>query len=129
MAVRVLIVDDNEVIRDGLRSILVIHDDITVVGEAVHGRDALDKVTQLDPDVILMDAQMPCMDGIEATRTIKQRDPVRQILFLTVYSSYAADAQAAGADAFLLKDCGREALVAAVRQLGQSGAQLLERTA
>ena len=119
MQVRVLIVDDSGVIRDGLRGILRHQPDISVVGEAVDGRDALDKVVQLDPDVILMDAQMPHMDGIEATRFIKRREPGRRVLFLTVHTSYAEEAQKAGADAFLLKDCRREELVETIRGLAR----------
>jgi len=117
LIVTVLIVDDSGIIRDGIRGILRIHHDIAVVGEAVNGLDALQKVRELNPDVILMDAQMPCMDGFEATRSIKQREPKRRILFMTVYASYAEEAQAAGADALLLKDCRCEELVTAIRDL------------
>lgn len=118
MTVTVLIVDDNGVVRDGLRGMLRNQRDIAIVGEAVNGWDALAKVAQLQPDVVLMDVQMPSMDGIEATRSIKERDPGRRILVLTVHPSFADEARAAGADDFLLKDCARDVLVAAIRRLG-----------
>ncbi len=117
LPVRVLIVDDNGVIRDALRGILRRHTDIVIVGEAVNGREALDKVASLDPDVILMDAQMPHMDGLEATKWIKQHDPARRIVFMAVYPSFFAAARAVGADALILKDCPREELIQAIRGL------------
>jgi two-component system NarL family response regulator len=116
--IRVLIVDDNPVVRDGLRSILTANTDIDVVGEAGDGLRAIDLAGDLLPDVVLMDVQMPGMDGIEATRIIKQRLPALKILFLTVHMEHAGAALLAEADGYLLKDCGRHTLLQAIRELG-----------
>jgi len=115
--IRVLIVDDNAAVRDGLRSILSAHADIEVVGDAVDGLDAVAKANGLSPNVILMDAQMPGMNGVEATRRIKAHFPEIKILFLTVHSNYIDEALVAGADGYLMKDCGREKLLGAIREL------------
>lgn len=115
--IKVLIVDDDTAVRDGLCSILSAHADIEVVGKAVDGLDAVAKANDLHPDVILMDAQMPGMDGAEATRRIKEQFPKIRILFLTVHSNYIEEALAAGAEGYLIKDCGREELLEAIREL------------
>ena len=117
---RVLIVDDNEVVREGLRSIFEPQADIEVVGQAVDGLDAVAKAEKLEPDVILMDAQMPGIDGTEATRRIKQIIPDVKVLFLTVYGEYVGSALAAGASWYLTKDCRRQDLLEAIRVLAQS---------
>ena len=116
--IKVLIVDDSSVVRDGLKGILRAHPEIAMVGEAENGLEAIDKADQLKPDVILMDAQMPVMDGMEATRQIKERLPVVKVLFLTVHAGYMEDALAAGADGYLPKDSGRRELLQAIRELG-----------
>ena len=118
--IRVLITDDNEVVREGLKSIFDVHKDIEVVGQAVDGLDAVEKAEKLRPDVILMDGQMPRMDGPEAIRHIKKILPGVKILFLTVYGDYAGDALAAGASWYLTKDCRRQDLLEAIRALAQS---------
>ena len=115
--ITVLVVDDSSAVRDGLQSILGAYPDIGVVGEATDGVDAIAKAEQLHPRVILMDAQMPNMDGIEATRHIKERLPNIKILLLTVHIEYVEAAMAAGADGHLLKDSGRQELVQAIREL------------
>ena len=116
--IRVLIVDDSSAVRDGLQSILGAHPDIEVVGCAADGLEAIAKAEQLQPGVILMDAQMPEMDGIEATLHIKERLPTIKVLVLTVHTSYIEAALAAGADGYLMKDSGRQELLQAIRQLG-----------
>ena len=116
-SIRVMIVDDNAAVREGLESILSANDDVTVVGTATNGREALERVGDLRPHVILMDSQMPGMDGVEATRLIKQASPGIKVLFLTVHPSHIAPGMAAGADAALLKDSGRQELLAAIRKL------------
>ena len=118
--IRVLLVDDNEVVREGLVSLLDPHNDIEVVGKAVDGLDAITKAEETDPDVILMDAQMPRADGAEATRRIKEILPDVKILFLTVYGDYVGDALSAGASWYLTKDCRRQDLLEAIRTLDQS---------
>ena len=114
----ILIVDDSAVVRDGLRSILQANADMEVLGEAVDGLAAIAGAEELQPDIILMDAQMPQMDGIEATRRIKAQWPNIKILFLTVHTEFIEAAVAAGADAYLLKDSGRKELLQVVRELG-----------
>jgi len=117
--IKILIVDDSAVVRDGLRSILSPHAEFKIVGEAIDGLDAIDKAGNLKPDVILIDAQMPGTDGVEATRRIKERFPEIKVLLLTVHTSYIKEALAAGADGCLLKDCGREELFRAIREVVQ----------
>ncbi|MFC1978335.1 response regulator transcription factor [Chloroflexota bacterium] len=112
--IRLLIVDDSAVVRDGLCSILGSHTDFKIVGEAIDGLDAMAKAGSLHPDVILMDIQMPGKDGIEATRYIKEHFPKIKVLLLTVHTSYIEEALVAGADGCLLKDCGREELFRAI---------------
>ena len=118
--IRVLIVDDNEVVREGLEALLTPHADIEIVGKAVDGLDAIVKAVEKEPDVILMDAQMPRADGAEATRQIKEKLPEVKVLFLTVYGDYAGDALSAGASWYLTKDCRRQDLLDAIRTLAQS---------
>jgi DNA-binding NarL/FixJ family response regulator len=121
MNVRVLLVDDQALIRAGFRMILDAEDDIEVVGECADGTQAVDSARRLDPDVVLMDIRMPEMDGIEATRRIASGTgngdaPVR-VLMLTTFDldEYVYDALRAGASGFLLKDVRPEQLADAVR--------------
>jgi hemolysin D len=118
--IKIMIADDNEVVREGLESLLVSHDDINIVAKAVDGLDAVNKAKQFEPDVILMDAQMPNLDGPGATRRIKEILPETKILFLTVYGDYVGDALAAGASWYLTKDCRRQDLLEAIRTLATS---------
>ncbi len=115
--ITVLIVDDTAAVRDGLRSILQAYPDMDVVGEATNGEEAIDQAEQLQPAVILMDVQMPGTDGIAATRHIKKQSPDVRVLVLTVHTKYIDDALAAGADAYLRKDSGRQEPVQAIRDL------------
>ena len=118
--IKVLLVDDNEVVREGLKSILEPQVDIDVIGEAVDGLDAVTRAEKLNPDVILMDAHMPGIDGTEATRRIKRSLPDVKILFLTVYGDYVGSALDAGASWYLTKDCRRQDLMDAIRVLARS---------
>jgi len=111
----VLIVDDSAVVRDGLRSILSPHAEFKIVGDARNGLEAIAKAEELCPNVILMDAMMPGMGGIEATCHTKERLPEIKVLLLTVHTSYIEEALATGADGCLLKDCGRVELFRAIR--------------
>lgn len=126
MTIRVLIVDDQALMRGGFRMILDAQDDIEVIGEAVDGRDAIEQSHQLHPDVVVMDVRMPAMDGIEATRQLTESDSPARVLILTTFDldEYVYGALKAGASGFLLKDRPPEELVAAVRVVA-SGEALL----
>ena len=115
--VRVLLVDDQRLMREGLRTVLELHDDLLVVGEAGDGIDAELMVERLHPQVVLMDLQMPRRDGVEATRRIVRRWPDVQVLVLTTYDDddLIFRSVAAGASGYLLKDVGSDALAEAVR--------------
>jgi len=110
---RILIVDDQASVREGLRTVLEL-EELEIVGEAAEGREAVQLVEEARPDVVLMDARMPVMDGLEATRLIKDRWPEVKVIVLTMYRPYQADALAAGADAFLVKGCAAEELLEAI---------------
>ncbi|MFO8076363.1 MAG: response regulator [Actinomycetota bacterium] len=117
MTVRVLIVDDHPVVRDGLRGMLAAQADLEVLGEAANGHQALAAVAREAPDVVLMDLRMPELDGVEATRRLRDEHPEVGVLVLTTYDDDADILRAveAGATGYLLKDAPREDLFAAVR--------------
>ena len=121
MSIRLLIVDDQELVRIGFRLFLETHEDLHVVGEAADGREALERAQALRPDVILMDIRMPNMDGIEAIARLgeMQLDPPPRVLVLTTFDldEYVFGALRAGAAGFLLKDAPRERLVEAIHVL------------
>jgi two-component system response regulator DesR len=113
--VRVLIADDQRPTRQALAAVLTLSPQpVSVVGEAADGETAVRLVEELRPDVVIMDVEMPGLDGIEATHRIKRRWPEVRVVVLTMYSSYRTRARAAGVDAFLLKGDPVEALQAAV---------------
>lgn len=112
--VRVLIADDSARSRDGLRALLATWPEIEVVGLATDGQEAVRLVGERRPDVVLMDARMPVMDGLEATRLIKNRWLRVKVIMLTMYATHRAEALAAGADAFLIKGCPAEDLLKAI---------------
>jgi len=126
MPVRVLIVDDQALVRAGFRMILDAQPDLEVVGEAADGSTAIDAVRTLRPDVVLMDIRMPGVDGIEATRRLTELNVPSKIVILTTYDldEYVFDALAAGASGFLLKHVPPEELVRGVR-VAASGEALL----
>jgi DNA-binding NarL/FixJ family response regulator len=116
--IRVLLVDDHHVVREGLRRMLDLESGIQVIGEARSGEEAIAKALSLSPDVIVMDLKMPGMDGITATREIKQRLPDVGILVLTLYAEdYVKQAVEAGVSGYLLKDSDCEQIVRAIHQV------------
>jgi len=111
---KVLIADDSERARNGLRALLAMRQEIEIVGEAADGRQAVQMVRERQPDVVLMDIQMPRMDGLEATRQIKARWPEVRVVVVSMYVTRRPQALAAGADGFLSKGCRVEELLDAV---------------
>lgn len=105
---RLLIVDDNPRARDGLSAFLSTQNGLQVISEASNGEEALAEVESQHPDLVLMDLQMPVMDGLQATRIIKQRWPQVKVIILTIYSEGESPARQAGADGFLVKGCSSE---------------------
>lgn len=122
--IRVLLADDQRLMRDGLRTLLELEDDLEVVGEAENGRVAVDLAGELRPDVILMDVRMPEMDGVEATRQLTARRPECRVIILTTFDddSIIFEGLRAGALGYLLKDVSGEELAAAVREVHRGGA-------
>ena len=116
-SIRVLIVDDQDMVRQGLTVILKHAPNISVIGAASNGREAVELSGQLKPDVVLMDLKMPVMNGIQATRAIADKFPQTKIVVLTTYSAdeWVFDALRAGASGFLLKDSDSEDIVRAIR--------------
>lgn len=115
--IKLLIVDDHSIFRQGLRALFEHIHDIEIVGDAGNGRDAVDLAMTLQPDVILMDIMMPVMDGISALQRIKSLQPNIEVVMLTMYQneSYQREAFAAGARGYLLKDCDFEEALQAVK--------------
>ena len=118
--IRILIVDDSESVLEGLAALLNAEPEFEVVGLARTGREAVEGVSASSPHVVVMDVQMPEMDGIEATRRIKQMTPEVGVLVLTVFADYMEASIAAGAEACLLKDCDPEELVATLKGIAAS---------
>ncbi|MDG5801328.1 response regulator transcription factor [Streptomyces ossamyceticus] len=125
-AIRVLIADDQQMVRQGFSVLLNTQPDIDVVGQAVHGLDAIDKVADLAPQVVLMDIRMPELGGIEATRRITTENPHIKVLVLTTFDldEYVYEALRAGASGFLLKDASADQLAEAVRVVAAGDALL-----
>lgn len=114
---RIVVCDDQAIVRDGIKLLLGTESDIEVVGTASDGAEAMELVEALQPDLVLMDLQMPIMNGIEATRRMAQRFPEMPVLVLTTYDAdeWVFDAIRAGAKGYLLKDISHKQLIAAVR--------------
>jgi len=111
---RVLIADDRPQSRNGLKALLATWSEVEVVGEATNGQEALQLVEECRPEVVLMDAIMPVMDGLEATGLIKDRWPEVKVIVLTIHSSLRAEALTVGADSFLIKGCPAVDLLKAI---------------
>jgi DNA-binding NarL/FixJ family response regulator len=124
--IRVLVVDDQSMVRAGFRMLLSHEPDIEVVAEAGNGRDAVLQAARFDPTVVLMDIRMPELDGLEATRRILAADPHARVLILTTFDldEYVFEALGAGASGFVLKDDPPEQLIAAIRTVAAGDALL-----
>jgi DNA-binding NarL/FixJ family response regulator len=125
MSIRALIVDDHPVTREGLRTALELSDEIVVVvGEAGSGEEAVEQARELAPDVVFMDVRMPGMDGIEATRRIREASPETKIILITIDESRGAISEAiqAGVSGYLLKDASPDALVDAAKNAVEGNA-------
>ncbi len=121
---RLLVVDDHDLMRETTQLMLQGQSDLEVVGEAVNGRQALELCRQLRPDLVLMDVRMPEMDGLAATRAIKEELPEISVLLVTAHESddYRREGASAGAAGYILKDAPRQQLLETVREaLGQRG--------
>jgi len=126
MTIRVLVADDQSMVRAGFRMLLAGEPEIEVVAEAINGRDAIEKARLLHPTVVLMDIRMPEVDGLQATRRILAADDTARILILTTFDfdEYVYEALAAGASGFVLKDDPPEQLIAAIRTVAAGEALL-----
>jgi two-component system, NarL family, response regulator LiaR len=124
--IRVLIVDDHQVVREGLRSFLDLLEDIELVGEAADGISAVEMVKRFSPDVVLMDLVMPRLDGIEATRQVKAANPNTKVIALTSFTEddKVFPAIQAGASSYLLKDVSPDSLIDAIRAAHRGEARL-----
>ncbi len=125
-AIRVLIVDDHPVVRDGLKGMLAGQTGFELAGEAANGLQALEQAAQLHPDVVLMDLRMPELDGVEATARLRRALPTVRVLILTTYDTDAEILRAieAGATGYILKDAPREELFRAIRATAQGQSYL-----
>lgn len=119
MSIRVLLADDHKIMREGLKALLDDAPDIQVVGLAANGREALRQTAELQPDVVVMDLNMPEMDGIEATRQLLAGDPVAKVLILSMVTdrNCVLECLKAGARGYLVKDCAAEELQTAISAL------------
>jgi DNA-binding NarL/FixJ family response regulator len=127
MAIRVLLVDDQALFREGLETLLSVHKDIQVVGQASNGQEAVDVAAKIQPDVVLMDVRMPILDGVRATNLVRQALPDCRVIVLTTFDDdeYVFDALRAGAVGYLLKDVASARLVEAIRATAR-GESILE---
>lgn len=127
--IRIVLVDDQQLIRMGFRMVLEAEPDFAVVGEAANGAEAIQAIRELAPDVVLMDVRMPRLDGIAATAQIVQQQPTSRVIVLTTFDldEYAFGALAAGASGFLLKDVQASELTAAIRAVDAGDATLSPR--
>ena len=119
--IRLLIVDDQALVREGMASLLALEEDLQIMGQASHGDEAFALAEDLKPDVILMDIRMPVCDGVMATRKIHQRHPAIKIVVLTTFDDeeFILQALQAGASGYLLKDTPSEQVAAAIRTVYQ----------
>ena len=117
--IQVLVIDDHQVVREGLRRLLGDEEDIQLVGQGANSEEALVQIEMLSPDIVLMDIKMPGVDGISLTKQLKGKYPSCNIIMLTLYDEYLTQAMEAGARGYLLKDIKREELAQAIRRVYQ----------
>ncbi len=115
--IQILVIDDHQVVREGLQHLLGQEEDMEVSGQGANREEALSQLEMLSPNIVLMDIKMPGMDGIELARQLKGKNPSCNIIMLTLYDEYLAQAMEAGATGYLLKDIKREELAQAIRQV------------
>jgi len=115
--IQILLVDDHQVVREGLQHMLEQEEDIEIVGQSANGDEALSQVERICPNIVLMDIKMPGIDGIELTRQVLEKQPSCNVIMLTLYDEYLAEAIEAGAVGYLLKDTKRVELIQAIRQV------------
>lgn len=122
--IHILLVDDQRLMREGLRTLLELEPDLQVIGEAGDGQAALDAYAAIEPDVVLMDIRMPGMDGVEATRRMRERWPGARVIILTTFDDDASvfEGLRAGALGYMLKDVSGHDLAEAVRTVAGGGA-------
>jgi two-component system response regulator NreC len=116
MSIKIMVVDEHRILREGLSTLIAKQQDMEIIGEATDGREALELLKKLSPDLILMDVTMPNLNGIEATRKIKSKNPEIEIIALSLHSDrrYVLGMIDAGASGYLLKECAFEELVRAI---------------
>lgn len=126
MTIRVMLVDDHQIVRDGLRSLLAKQSDMEVIAEADNGRAAVQAAAELRPDVVVMDVGMPDLNGVEATLRVLEAVPNARVVALSMHSDrrFVEGMLAAGASGYVLKDAAFEDLVAAIRTVAQGGTYL-----
>ena len=127
--IRILLTDDHTLFRQGIRTLLSVESDLEIVGEAANGTEAVEKVTELRPDLVLMDIGMPGLSSFEATRQIKKVRPDAKVLFLTMYDDedYLVQCMEVGASGYVLKDSPAQQLLAAIRDVNRGGSYLSPR--
>jgi len=123
---RILVADDHALLRDGIRSLLSAYDDMEIIGEAIDGKDAIEKAKELEPDIIIMDIAMPVMDGLQATRHITKLLPEAKVIMLTQHDNreYKTLCQGIGASGFVPKRALAQELVSAIRAVEEGHSYL-----
>jgi YesN/AraC family two-component response regulator len=115
--IRLLIIDDSEDVRQALKDIFALTDDIEVIGEAINGQEGLEKTAELEPDIIIMDERMPVLNGLETSRIISEKASSSKIIMLTNYEDFRSEAYKNGVTAYLIKGVKLEILTDCIRKV------------